>query len=256
MRTCRRRGLVVFSVAVSLAAATAVEADVGARPVRTSAREAEVRTRPVGTGTRQVLRTGPTRTGCVKCTRSARSYRPVALARAVPREAPRPSPREHEAYAQEIAEASVRYAIPERLIRAVIRVESGFDHRAVSRRGARGLMQLMPETAAILGVRDPFDPRENIDAGTRHLRAMMERFRHDVRLAVAAYNAGERPVARHRGVPPYPETRQYVAQVLRLYDAPPARVEPRAGGVRRLVHADGTIVYTNVSPLGPGILAR
>jgi soluble lytic murein transglycosylase-like protein len=117
-------------------------------------------------------------------------------------------------------------------------------------------MQLMPETAAILGVRDPFDPRENIDAGTRHLRAMMERFRHDVRLAVAAYNAGERPVARHRGVPPYPETRQYVAQVLRLYDAPPARVEPRAGGVRRLVHADGTIVYTNVSPLGPGILAR
>ena len=194
------------------------------------------------------MRNRKVRSGCVKCTRTPR-YRPVAFARAA-RDAAPPSPRAHEAYTQEIAEASVRYAVPERLIRAVIRVESGFDHRAVSRKGARGLMQLMPQTAAILGVRDPFDPRENIDAGTRHLRAMMERFRHDVRLAVAAYNAGERPVARYRGIPPYPETRQYVAQVLRLYDAPAARVELRPGDVRRIVHADGTIVYTNVAPPG------
>src|SRR6185503_18891066 len=81
------------------------------------------------------------------------------------------------AFDQDIAEAASRYAVPERLVRAIIRVESGFDHRAVSRRGARGLMQLMPETAAILGVRDSFDPRENIDGGTRHLQAMLVTFR-------------------------------------------------------------------------------
>ena len=119
---------------------------------------------------------------------------------------------------REIAEASARYAVPERLIWAVIRVESGFDRRAVSRKGARGLMQLMPETAAVLGVRDPFDPRQNIHGGTAHLRAMMERFRHDVRLAVAAYNAGEKPVAQYRGIPPYTETRDYVTQVMRFYE--------------------------------------
>jgi soluble lytic murein transglycosylase-like protein len=157
------------------------------------------------------------------------------------------SPRDHGAYTREIAEASSRYAVPERLIWAVIRVESGFDHRAVSARGARGLMQLMPETAAILGVRDPFNPRENIDGGTRHLRAMMVRFRYDVRLAVAAYNAGERPVAVHGGVPPYPETRDYVAQVLRYYNAPGDwRPTPGGNEVRRFVEPSGTIVYTNI----------
>src|SRR3989442_14767085 len=97
-------------------------------------------------------------------------------------------------YARYVTVAAVRYAVPERLIWAVIRAESGFDPRAVSRKGARGLMQLMPETAAMLGVRDAFNPRENIDAGVRHLRALIERFRNDLRLAIAAYNAGERAV--------------------------------------------------------------
>src|SRR6266545_3870700 len=92
--------------------------------------------------------------------------------------------------------------------------------RAVSRKGARGLMQLMPETAAILGVRDSFDPRENIHAGARHLHGLMERFRYDLPLAIAAYNAGEKPVVAFRGIPPYPETREYVTRVLRLYGAP------------------------------------
>jgi soluble lytic murein transglycosylase-like protein len=167
--------------------------------------------------------------------------------RAPQREAARASSRHHGAYAREIAEASARYAVPERLIWAVIRVESGFDHRAVSPKGARGLMQLMPETAAMLGVRDPFDPRQNIHAGTRHLRAMMERFRHDVRLAVAAYNAGERPVAQYRGVPPYRETRQYVTQVLHFYGAPSARVERRQDGIRRIVEPNGSVIYTNIA---------
>ena len=164
------------------------------------------------------------------------------------------SPGDQRAYSREIAEASARYAVPERLIWAVIRVESGFDHRAVSPKGARGLMQLMPETAAILGVRDSFDPRQNIQGGTRHLRAMMERFRYNPRLAVAAYNAGEKAVADFGGVPPYPETQEYVVRVLRFYgaqgewdDVQASAVQRIAGGgTQRIVQADGTIVYTNI----------
>jgi soluble lytic murein transglycosylase-like protein len=136
--------------------------------------------------------------------------------------------------------------VPERLIWAVIRVESGFDHRAVSRRGARGLMQLMPRTAKLLGVRDSFDPRQNIDAGTRHLRAMIERFPYDLRLAIAAYNAGEKAVAAHRGVPPYPETRDYVVRVLNLYAVPVDCCQSQGSGIERIVQADGTIMYTNM----------
>jgi soluble lytic murein transglycosylase-like protein len=164
----------------------------------------------------------------------------------------RPTPGDDRAYSREIAEAAGRYAVPERLIWAVIRVESGFNPRAVSRKGARGLMQLMPETAAALGVRDSFDARENIDGGTRHLRSMMVRFRYDVRLAVAAYNAGEKPVTVYRGVPPFPETRDYVAQVLRLYEAPAEWRPTRVREAYRFVQPDGTIVYTN---LGVGPLA-
>jgi len=184
--------------------------------------------------------------GCRDCPRSRTSYQRVALAPTLPRGARHASSGHHAAYAREIADAASRYAVPERLIWAVIRVESDFDHRAVSRKGARGLMQLMPETASLLGVRDSFNPRENIDGGTRHLRSMMVKFRYDVRLAVAAYNAGERPVIVHRGVPPYPETREYVTQVLRFYNEPtPGR--PAVGGdVYRIVQPNGTIVYTNV----------
>jgi soluble lytic murein transglycosylase len=108
-------------------------------------------------------------------------------------------------------------------------------------------MQLMPETAAMLGVRDAFNPRENIHAGTRHLRGMMERFRHDLPMAIAAYNAGDRPVATFRGIPPYPETREYVARVLRLYGAPLAW-ELQGSGIQQVVGRDGSVTYTNVSP--------
>jgi soluble lytic murein transglycosylase-like protein len=149
-------------------------------------------------------------------------------------------------YQREIAEASARYSVPARLIRAVIVAESGFDRLAVSRTGACGLMQLMPETASILGVRDPFDARENIHAGTRHLRAMMVRFRSDLPLAIAAYNAGERAVVAHGGIPPYPETREYVARVLRLYGAPIEWERFEGTGIHRVFHPDGTVVYTNI----------
>ena len=114
-----------------------------------------------------------------------------------------------------IRAAAKRYRLSEELITAVIAVESNFDHAAVSRKGAQGLMQLMPQTAAMMGVQDPHDPDENIDAGASHLRAMLDTFKGDLPLALAAYNAGEQHVVRHKGIPPFPETRRFVARVLR-----------------------------------------
>jgi hypothetical protein len=116
---------------------------------------------------------------------------------------------------EHIKVAAQRHRLSEELITAVISVESNFDHAAVSQKGARGLMQLMPATASIMGVRDPHDPDENIDAGASHLRAMLDTFKGDLPLALAAYNAGEQNVIRHRGIPPFQETRQFVARVLR-----------------------------------------
>jgi soluble lytic murein transglycosylase-like protein len=175
---------------------------------------------------------------------------------------------ERESFKRMIAEASAQYAVPERLIWAVIRVESGFDHRAVSPKGAGGLMQLMPDTAAILGVRDVFDPRENIHAGTRHLRAMMQRFRGDLRLAIAAYNAGEKAVAAFRGIPPYRETRDYVARVMRFYRGTkdsdttyvyvgpgPDQSQNYGSDVHRFVGVDGTVTYTNIPHARLGAVA-
>ena len=114
-----------------------------------------------------------------------------------------------------IKAAAERHRLPESLISAVIFVESGFDHAAVSSKGARGLMQLMPATSAMIGVSDPHNPDQNIDAGASHLRAMLDTFKGDLPLALAAYNAGEGNVVRYHGIPPYPETRRFVARVLR-----------------------------------------
>jgi hypothetical protein len=117
-----------------------------------------------------------------------------------------------------IAAAAERHGVSPRLLQAVIRVESNFERRARSRKGAMGLMQLMPKTARQYAVTNPYDPRANIEAGTRHLRMLLDRF--DVSLALAAYNAGEGAVRRFGGIPPYPETRDYVRRILRLVDAP------------------------------------
>lgn len=111
--------------------------------------------------------------------------------------------------------AATRYDVPEKLIVAIIAVESDFNPRAVSRKGATGLMQLMPETAATVGVRNRLDAPQNIDGGVRHLRALMDRYANDLPLVLAAYNAGEHPVRVYRGIPPYPETRRFVVRVLR-----------------------------------------
>lgn len=115
-----------------------------------------------------------------------------------------------------IARAAAKYQLPAGLIRSVIRAESNFEVRAVSRAGARGLMQLMPATARELGVRDSFDIDQNIDGGARYLRQMLDRFDGDIRLALSAYNAGPGTVARYNGEVPYRETREYVQRVLRF----------------------------------------
>lgn len=115
------------------------------------------------------------------------------------------------------AEVARRHGLDPELVLAVVSVESGFQPDAVSPKGARGLMQLMPPTAAALGVADPFDPAANLDGGARHLGALVTRYGGDLKKALAAYNAGEGAVDRHKGVPPYVETRAYVAEVLRRY---------------------------------------
>jgi soluble lytic murein transglycosylase-like protein len=121
-----------------------------------------------------------------------------------------------------IAQAGREHGIQPGLLKAMIHVESLFELHAVSRRGAQGLMQLMPRTARHLGVDDPFDPWQNISGGTRYLVYLMKRFQGDEQLALAAYNAGETTVRRYGGIPPYRETEHYVKRVMSLsrrYDA-------------------------------------
>ena len=121
------------------------------------------------------------------------------------------------AYEQFISYYGVRYNIDPHLIRAVIRTESAFDPNAISKRGAQGLMQLMPDTAKELSVSDPFDPEENIEGGTKYLRSLLNTFKNDLRLALAAYNAGPTIVKKQNSIPRIPETIQYVDRVLKYY---------------------------------------
>lgn len=113
--------------------------------------------------------------------------------------------------------AAHRHGLDPDLVLAVVSVESGFQPRAISRKGAQGLMQLMPPTARELGVQNAFDPKQNLDGGSRYLSALVARYGGDLTKALAAYNAGQGAVDRHRGVPPYRETRDYVRRVLRKY---------------------------------------
>ncbi len=120
-------------------------------------------------------------------------------------------------YRDLVETSAARYQVDADLISSVIAMESNFNARAVSRKNARGLMQLMPETAAKLGVRNVFDPQENIDAGTRYLGNLLQRYRNDLSLALAAYNAGPERVEQYGRVPPFAETVSYVRRVQRTY---------------------------------------
>lgn len=119
---------------------------------------------------------------------------------------------------QVVNSVSATYRLDPDLVNSVILAESGFNSRAVSRKGAQGLMQLMPGTAGKLGVTNPMDPRANVDGGTRYLRQLLERYNFDLVKALAAYNAGPGRVEQYRGVPPYRETRAYVARIVHDYN--------------------------------------
>jgi len=120
-------------------------------------------------------------------------------------------------YDELIRKVSKEKGLDPQLVRAVVLVESNYDHRAVSTKGARGLMQIMPETAKELGLADPFHPEKNLDAGARYLKELLEKYKGELPLALAAYNAGASAVDRYHGIPPYPETQGYVRKVLSIY---------------------------------------
>ena len=120
-------------------------------------------------------------------------------------------------YASQFAAASKATGVDDALLRAIAHAESFFDPQAVSPKGARGVMQLLPETARIYGVKDPFSPGQSIRAGAQHMKMLMKLYEGDVKLATAAYNAGAGAVTKYGGVPPYRETRDYVAKVQTLY---------------------------------------
>jgi len=115
-----------------------------------------------------------------------------------------------------VEEVASRHGIDPLLVKAIIKAESMYDPRAVSPKGAMGLMQLMPETTRILGIQDPFDPHQNVEGGVRYLKYLIEKFG-DLSLALAAYNAGPQIVEQTRSIPPYPETQTYVRKVLNHY---------------------------------------
>lgn len=164
-----------------------------------------------------------------------------------------------EEFRELIARTALNHGIHPDLVFAVAAVESNFNVRAVSEKGAQGLMQLMPDTAARFGVGDAFNPAQNVLGGVRYMRYLLDLFKGDSRLALAAYNAGENVVLSRGGVPPYPETRRYVAKVLQMFGGkkplvPREAARPAAAGraapqpIRSFVDAAGVVHYTDSEP--------
>ncbi len=147
---------------------------------------------------------------------------------------------------QVIDESSRKHGVDPNLVRAVIKVESNFNPGAVSNKGAMGLMQLMPDTARQLSVTNAFDPQQNVDAGVRHLKHLLTDFNGDLKLSLAAYNAGEGAVTRNNGVPPYPETRTYVKKITDLYGDNKTRTFSSGGAPVKMYRGpDGVLRMTN-----------
>jgi len=148
-----------------------------------------------------------------------------------------------------IREVSDRYRVDPALVRAVIQTESNWNSKAISRKGALGLMQLVPGTAQQMGVSNAFDPKQNLDGGVRYLHTLLERYNGDLDKALAAYNAGPAAVDRAGGIPAYRETRNYVQKVTDSYYRPGSDRVPRAFGghrpIYRTVADDGRVVFTN-----------
>jgi hypothetical protein len=166
-----------------------------------------------------------------------------------------PKPSRGSRWGSEINEISERYGVDPQLVHAVIEAESAFNPWAVSRKGAQGLMQLMPRTASALGVRDSFNPRDNIEGGVRHLRYLMDRYPGNVSLVLAAYNAGEGAVEQHGGIPPYPETQQYVQKILQRGGGAVEVTLPSPAplqSIYRSEDAEGTVTFSNIPPPNGG----
>ncbi len=148
-----------------------------------------------------------------------------------------------------VRQVSMEQGVDPKLVDALVRVESDYDHRAVSRKGAMGLMQLMPATAKRLSVDDPFDPEANVRGGVREFARLLDRYSGNLQFALAAYNAGEGAVAKYRGIPPYKETRSYVSRILTIYTGRPYKFATtyRRRPVRMTQDSDGNMVISNVS---------
>jgi len=152
-----------------------------------------------------------------------------------------------------VEETASRHQIDPQLVHAIIKVESEYDPRAVSRKGAMGLMQLIPETAQRFGVANPFNPKENIEGGVSYLKHLLDLFRGDLSLSLAAYNAGEAAVQRFGGIPSFAETQNYVRKVTDIYQSVspqsgtyPSGNKPQAPAITRYVDERGMVHYSNV----------
>jgi hypothetical protein len=165
-------------------------------------------------------------------------------------------PSRSDLYLPYIQESATRHNVDVELIKAVIAVESNFMPDAVSPKNCKGLMQLHPDTAKRFGVRDIFDPSQNIEGGVKYLRFLMDFFSNDMTRVLAAYNAGENAVVRHKGVPPYRETQDYVRKIGQLYDltgkpAENGRSMARSRRIHRIELPDGRVLLAN----DPGVMA-